>query len=290
MTLAAGSPALGAGSAAVCAAIGAADERGFPRPGDMARSCDIGAYELLPPVATSTGLGSSQPRTVAGEAVTLTASVTIARVLPPAVPSPAGVVEFSDGGVLLATVALDGGGRAALTSTALAPGTHRISATYRGDGIHASSSSTVLEQSVAPPAPALAALTQSHRRWREGKRLAAIASRLRRPPVGTTFSFRLSTPAAVTLTFERSLPGRRAGRRCVRARRSPLRRSRCVRSVVAGRLTLASAHAGAGRIAFQGRLTRRTRLAPGSYVLLLSARNVTGAAAPIRIAFTIAPG
>jgi len=289
MALASTSPAIGSGSAATCAEAGSVDERGFPRPGGVGASCDIGAYELLPAVATATAIGSSQARTLAGQSVTFTAAVTAARSLPSAVPTLAGAVEFRDGATPLASVPLDPGGHASLTSSTLALGGHAVSAVYRGDAVYASSSSPAVEESVAPPAPVLSALTQSHRSWREGRRLAVI-SRAPRIPVGTTFSFQLSAPASLTLSFERSLAGRRAGRRCVRPGRRNRRRARCVRLVPAGTLALTATRAGVSRIGFQGRLTRTRRLAPGSYVLLLSARNVTGATGPTRIAFTILAG
>jgi hypothetical protein len=68
---------------------------------------------------------------------------------------------------------------------------------------------------VTPPlgggaqAPVLSAVKQSHGSWRDGSAPAGISSQKKpRPaPVGTTFSFNLNVPAAVTLTFAQKSPG-----------------------------------------------------------------------------------
>src|SRR5207245_7126439 len=111
----------------------------------------------------------------------------------------------------------------------------------------------------SPPAvtPAISGLAESPRTWREGSALPRLA-RKRRPPIGTTFSFRLNEAARVTLTFTQSAAGRRVSGRCVRPTRRNARRPRCRRTVTAGALSLA-AHAGTNRLRFQGRLSRTRR-------------------------------
>jgi len=88
-------------------------------------------------VATTTALVSSVNPSLLGNAVTFTATVT---------PSSAtGNVAFMDGGTTLATVALSSG-TAAYTTSALAVGSHNITAVYGGDaGDSGSSSPTVVQ-------------------------------------------------------------------------------------------------------------------------------------------------
>jgi FG-GAP repeat len=105
---------------------------------------------------------------------------------------------------------------------------------------------------VRPKAPSITAVKQSHARWRErGKR-----------PVGTTFSLRLDQRARVALRFTRR--GKRAG-------------------------TLTrSAHAGLNRIHFAGHLSRAKKLAPGRYMMRITATNAAGQSATSRrLTFTI---
>jgi hypothetical protein len=61
-----------------------------------------------------------------GQSITFVATVASAGV-------PSGTVGFFDGATLLATVPLDGSGKATLTTTGLAVGPHWITATYSGD-------------------------------------------------------------------------------------------------------------------------------------------------------------
>ena len=116
----------------------------------------------------------------------------------------------------------------------------------------------------ANPAPAFRRAWLSHKRFR-----AAGAGNARRPrgsarkpaPVGTTFRWRLSEAARVTITISRR--GKRLGRLSLRAR------------------------AGQGSKRFEGRLKRKA-LAPGPYRAVLVARDETGqASAPKRIGFKI---
>ncbi|MFD6980442.1 Ig-like domain-containing protein, partial [Streptomyces sp. NPDC059956] len=78
---------------------------------------------------TSTTLTADTATPLFGHAVALTATVTGSR--NPAA-APGGTVTFSDGATPLATLVLDRG-RARFTTSALRPGTHRISATYTPD-------------------------------------------------------------------------------------------------------------------------------------------------------------
>lgn len=297
------SAAIGAGSATACGELGSVDERGFPRPGVEAGTCDIGAYELLPPAPTETALAASAAGTGAGQPVTFTAAITTGRTLPAAVPSAGGLVEFRDGGEGIGTASVIGG-IATLTLATLAPGGHDISAVYLGDPVHAPSSSGAVAESVAPeppapplpgsgpppppPLPVLGGFHQSHASWREGSALAAIA-RARRTPLGTAFAFTLNTPANVTLSFARLLSGRMLHGRCSASSSGDRAHRRCNLAVAAGSLTFAAA-AGSSHISFQGRVSRSRRLAPGRYLVTLVASNTRGSSRARVLAFTITRG
>jgi Ice-binding-like/Bacterial Ig-like domain (group 3) len=80
------------------------------------------------PVVTTTSLTSSANPAPAGNPVTFTAAVAAST----GVAVPAGRVAFTDGAALLGVVTLDSTGHAALTTTALATGLHKITAYYIG--------------------------------------------------------------------------------------------------------------------------------------------------------------
>ena len=103
---------------------------------------------------SSAALASSANPSAAGASVTFTASVTGF--------SPAGSINFTDGGVSISgcgAVALTGSGNtrtAQCSTTALSTATHSIVASYGGDSSNAASISATLSQVVsvvAPPAP-----------------------------------------------------------------------------------------------------------------------------------------
>jgi len=159
------------------------------------------------------------------------------------------------------------------------------------DASAVANTTVIVPSATAPPhaagAPRLTALAQSAARWREGRALAAL-TRVRRVPVGTTYSFTLDTAASVTLTFARRSPGVRRHGRCV-AKRGGAKGPRCSRFVTAGALAL-SGHAGSDRIRFQGRLSRTRKLVPGTYRVTVVARGRTGlASTPATLTFTILP-
>jgi hypothetical protein len=90
-----------------------------------------------------TSLATSAASSVPGQAVTLTATV-----VPnlPGSPTPTGSVDFVDTrtGTDLGSVALSGG-TAAVSTSGLAPGTHVIVASYRGDGNYLPSAGTLTQ-------------------------------------------------------------------------------------------------------------------------------------------------
>jgi hypothetical protein len=120
--------------------------------------------------------------------------------------------------------------------------------------------------------PNVSAVTVSPRRWRRG----AGMPRFSRARIGTRIRWRLSEDARTTLTFQRALPGRRVGSRCLRPTRARRGRPRCTRFRNAGSLTRANAKAGLNTLRFQGRLTRTRRLGLGRYRLSVGARDAAG--------------
>ncbi len=90
------------------------------------------------------------------------------------------------------------------------------------------------------------------------------------------------------LSFERKRKGRRVGRRCRRPTRRNRNRRRCTRYVRVRTAIRVNGKAGANRVRFQGRLTRRRSLAPGSYRLTLVATDAAkNASKRQRTSFTL---
>ena len=104
----------------------------------------------------------------------------------------------------------------------------------------------------------------------------------------TTISFRLSEAARVTFTFERVLPGRRLGGRCVAPGRRTRRARRCTRYLRVGSISRASA-AGPNSLRFSGRLRGRA-LPVGAYRLTATGVDPAGnRSLPVRRGFRIVP-
>lgn len=121
-----------------------------------------------------------------------------------------------------------------------------------------------------PPAtaPTVADVSQSHRRWREGRKLANLAS-ARKPPVGTTFRFRLNESATVRFAFKQQKCGHKCGH---------------------GALSYAVT-AGRHKLSFEGRISGHRRLEPGRYTVTISATSAAGLRSqPRRLSFTILAG
>ena len=138
-------------------------------------------------------------------------------------------------------------------------------------------------------APLISALKQSVSTWREGTKLAHLsASKRRRPPVGTRFSFALNEAAMITFTFTQSVPGRKTSGKCVAQTHDNSRKPRCALIRVAGRLTSSQRTAGTNRVVFQGRVSRTHKLKPGRYTLVITATANGKTSPPSSLSFTIA--
>jgi hypothetical protein len=118
--------------------------------------------QLVNKAATTTTVGSSQNPSVQNQAVTFTATVAATT---SGSGNPTGTVTFFDNGSSIGTgpVATAGGvTTATLSTSALAVGSHPITASYGGDGNHSTStSSPALNQVVNAAAPAATTLTTS---------------------------------------------------------------------------------------------------------------------------------
>jgi hypothetical protein len=115
---------------------------------------------------------------------------------------------------------------------------------------------------------------------------ATAAAAKKKTPVGTTFSWRLSEAAGVTVRIERPTSGRRKGRSCVKPTKKLRKAKKCTLWVRTGTLTRASA-SGATKLAFSGRIGKKA-LKPGTYHAVVSAVDAAGNASSERtIAFKV---
>ena len=133
------------------------------------------------------------------------------------------------------------------------------------DGTNRSARARATVSVKLPPRPIIGRLAQTHKIWREGNRLPALAAAAG-PAVGTAFSFTLNVGAQVTFTFAQRLRGRKLGR---------------------GVLSL-HGRAGNDRVSFQGRLSATARLPLGAYAVTIVATGPDGRSRPHRLRFTIA--
>ena len=117
-------------------------------------------------------------------------------------------------------------------------------------------------------APTISGVSISTKRWRVGTKLASIS----RGPVGTTISFALSEAARAGLTFKPITASGKLGKS-------------------AGSISLA-AKAGKSRVRFQGLLSKKRRLSPGRYRVIVGATDAAGNQAKPRNGpiFTIVSG
>jgi hypothetical protein len=273
----AGSPAIDGGPTFGCPRT---DQRGVLRP--FGAACDIGAVEVAPPNASTGPASSLAPTSVSLSGLAGNPSIA------------AGSVSFQYGttaayGSTSPNQPLAAGASGVPYTAALAGLTPHTTYHYRIVASTPDGTAVGADQTFATPLPAvpvITALSQSHRSWREGSRLAAL-SRRAKPPLGTTFTFRLSAAASVGLAFTQPAAGRISGHRCLAPSARNKHGRRCTRSLTRGTLTF-SAHAGANHVSFQGRLSRVRRLARGSYTLVLGATDAFGQrSAPRRISFKI---
>ena len=280
MALGAGSPAIGAGG--VCpdpmtAARLTGDQRSQPR----ANPCDIGAFQaqlpaniVLPQIAGAAQVGktlSCSQGSWTGDFLSFARQWLRGGTAIAGATAPDYAVQGTDVGALLAcTVTATGAyGSASATSA----------------GVLASAA-PALASAAPPPWPSISAVGERNKTWREGGKLATLARR-KKPPLGTTFSFTLNTPATVKLVFSQTVAGRKVGHKCVAPTHFNRHKHTCTRVITAGSLTFTNTHAGLNKIAFQGRLSHSKKLKPGRYALKLTATNASGHTTSKPITFTI---
>ncbi len=254
---------------------GETDVTGAPRA--VAHACgapalpDVGAYEAPSPSCPPPTVSIAAP----GNGATYTQGQTVTASYVCAVPAPATISTCV--GSVASGLPID-------TSTA---GSHAFTVTATSnDGM---SATTTVSYTVGPPVPALGAIHTSHKTWREGVQLASIASvrHKRKPPVGTTFTFTLNTPATIELTFTHRVKGREVKHECVGPTGHNEHHRHCMRSVTVGNLILTGGHAGTDKIRFQGRLSQKHKLAPGAYTLTITASDPSGRSSSRTTKFTI---
>jgi hypothetical protein len=120
-------------------------------------------------------------------------------------------------------------------------------------------------------APQVSDLALTNRTFAVGSAATPVAARAKK---GTTFRLTLSENATVAIGFERSEPGRRRGRRCVKQTSKNRKARKCKRWVKRGAIQR-SASAGRVTIPFSGRIGRKA-LKTGSYRALVTAGDAAG--------------
>ncbi len=193
-----------------------------------------------------------------------------------------GGVTLSPAGVLAGTPAQGGSFAIAITATDAGGCTGTLSATLTviapppPTTTVATVPTPIVPTSPAPPpsgsgptAPAISGARLSPTTFRAAGSGATLA-RTRRPPTGTTISYRDSVAATTTFAVLRATTGHRRGARCVAG--EPHRgQKRCTRYTAAGSATHAD-RAGAVKLRFSGRL-RGHKLTAGTYRLTLTPKG-----------------
>jgi methionine-rich copper-binding protein CopC len=172
-----------------------------------------------------------------------------------------------------------------------APGSYTVSVTSTDSVGNSSTDSRVVNVTASgvpgPVAPTVSDAKQTNKTWRMGSKLPTTARK--KAPLGTTFKFKLSAPAQVTLDFTQQVSGRKVKRKCVKPTRRNRRSPKCKRTRSAGVLSV-NGKQGANSVAFQGRLTKRKKLKPGKYTLVITATSSDGLASkPVKLKFKIVP-
>jgi hypothetical protein len=157
------------------------------------------------------------------------------------------------------------------------PGAHNSASVQISDNAPGSPQSVGLsgtgtQSSPTAQPPVISHLKQLNRRWRLGTALpkqlrkAPRKAKGHKTPVGTVLTFKLNVNSQVKLSFAQHLRRHRTGAR--------------------GSFTL-SARAGTDRIAFDGRLSKHVKLAPGTYNVTIRASDSAGRSRQYKLTFTI---
>jgi DNA-binding beta-propeller fold protein YncE len=188
------------------------------------------------------------------------------------------------------TASCNGSGAAISSQTITVPGSGSGSSPGSGSGSGSSSGSSSRSGSGTSQSPSLTGLSETRKIWRAGKALAQIGSHKKKTvPLGTVFSFDLNEAASVTFEFTTLAAGREIGKSCVAQTKKSKNKRRCRRTGIAGTLSF-SAHAGASKVAFDGRISSSKTLGAGIYTLVATATAADEQSAPAKLSFTIADG
>jgi hypothetical protein len=265
------------------------DQRGTPRP--QGPGCDSGAVEVADPALTSSPSVANFGTLAPGQSATQTLSLSATF---DALTPTASLTGPEAGDFKIASDQCTG--LALVQAESCTVQIHFVAGNQlgvRGADLHFSHTASgppvdiPLTATVAVPglgsqaaAPTLSALSLTNATFAVGKAVTATAKpthRHRRPPLGTTIRFRLSTGATVLFLITRTAPGRRGPHGCVAPPGRLKHAKRCTRTITLGLFTRGEPP-GADRVAFSGRLSHGP-LKRGSYLLTATptdAAHVTG--------------
>ena len=178
---------------------------------------------------------------------------------------------------------IDGGAAGACASgfrpATLGDGGHTLSVAATDAAGYTDATPAMRTFSVDGTAPVISRLTASPSRFSVSTRRRR-AKRSKAPKLGSSLSFRLSEPAAATVTVLRELPGRKSGRRCLAPRKGVRikRSARCTRTVQVGVVKLAKGRVGTNTVELTRRFGKGT-LKPGAHRVAVDAHDAAGNAA-----------
>jgi hypothetical protein len=147
----------------------------------------------------------------------------------------------------------------------------------------ARSSPTAVVTAVVIPPPVLSGVSQSHKTWREAPKPASK----RKLPTGTVYAFTLNVPGSVSFRFTLKTNGRKVGGHCRKQTSHNRLKPGCKLKLAAGTLVV-SAHKGANKVSFAGRLHNK-KLHPGAYTVAITATAAGKMSKTSTLKFTIAP-
>ena len=254
------------------------DQRGISRPQPDGGNCDIGAFEFGDADLALTGSAVPFPKSLkVGQHATIGLTVSNAGPVPAttttvAVSLPSGLKLISGGSCstspcALGAVLVHAGAPATFVLEATKPGKLIVKATAATTSIDPNGANNSLSFTInAILTPTLTQLSQSHKTWSEGSKLARLAGKhtTTQPPVGTTFSFKLNEAAKVTFKFAQGHKTR-------------------------GTLTF-NAKSGNRKLSFDGKLSHSKKLKPGSYTVLITAEATGLTSKTAKLSFKIAAG
>jgi uncharacterized repeat protein (TIGR01451 family) len=254
------------------------------RPQPTGGNCDIGAFEFgnadlaltgsAAPTALKVGQDATIKLAVSNAGPVPGTATTVALSLPSGLKlisasSPAG--SCVSGGCSVGALLVHGTTQAKFVVEPTAPGKLTVKATAATTSTDPNGANNAQTFAItATETPTLTHVSQSHKTWREGSKLAHLArsKKAKKPSVGTTFSFTLNEPAKVTFAFTQKVHKQTKTR---------------------GTLTY-NARAGKRKLTFDGRLSHSKQLKPGSYTVLITTKGDGLTSKQAKLSFTIASG